>query len=114
MPNRTEVAAELARLRAEIERIDDIAGEPDPEPAPAPTAQADTDDSPASETDADAVFAELEQLLAPHGVDSAEIAALVEQFRDELEDLPRERPLVALIGAFALGFLVGRLTKRGV
>lgn len=105
MTSRAELTEELRHLRAEMDRLDEKvavepASTPDPEPAPEP------------EPDPE-VEAELAQILSAYGVDLEDIQELGAQFRTELENLPRDRPLVALLGAFALGVVVGRMTKRG-
>lgn len=54
---------------------------------------------------------EIERVLASHGVSVDEIEALAGQLWEELDTLPQNKPLITAIGAFALGFLLGRMTK---
>lgn len=54
---------------------------------------------------------ELERLLEPLGVSGKDVEALTDQLWKELDTLPQNKPLITAIGAFGLGFLLGRMTK---
>lgn len=51
------------------------------------------------------------QVLSDHGIDADAIDTLGKQFLDELVTLQKEKPLVVLLGAFALGCVVGRALR---
>ena len=42
---------------------------------------------------------------------SEEIEKMLSQLSDELGDFPQNKPLLTALGAFALGFAFGRMTK---
>ena len=107
MASRSELATELSSLRAEVEKLraEDRRARTERDPEPVPPEPEDTPEI------ATQIEAELARILAPYGIELDDIEDLAAQFRAEMENLPRERPLTAMVGAFALGLLVGRLTK---
>lgn len=121
MATRAEMQAELETLRAKLAERD-ARGEPAPAPTPpektdekandgdAPPATSDRADPDARESEAD-VRSELDRLLHPLGVSSEELDALADQFWKELDSLPQNKPLLTAIGAFGLGFVLGRMTR---
>lgn len=129
MATRAEMQAELETLRAKLAERD-ARGEPAPAPTPpektdekanektdekandgdAPPAPPDRAAPDARESEAD-VRSELDRLLHPLGVSSEELDALADQFWKELDSLPQNKPLLTAIGAFGLGFVLGRMTR---
>lgn len=55
---------------------------------------------------------EVERLLKEHGVDADELKGLAESFLAELRDLSIKKPLLTATGAFLLGFLAGRASRK--
>ena len=55
---------------------------------------------------------QVEHLLEEHGVDVDELKGLWENFVKELKDLPAQKPLVTVFGAFLLGFIAGRSSRK--
>ena len=51
-------------------------------------------------------------LLTQHGLDADELKGLWEHFLEELKDLPAKKPLVTVFGAFLLGFIAGRTSRK--
>lgn len=89
MATKAELESELADLKRQL------AERPKPEPAPEVTPESDieTSDAVASEaTNEDAIDWE------------AELGELVEQF----DDLTHKKPLLFALGAFTIGYLLGR------
>ncbi|MEM6576906.1 MAG: hypothetical protein AAF678_00310 [Pseudomonadota bacterium] len=117
MATRAEMEAELKMLRAKMAE-----SEIDRENAPPPTPPDETEEtndppvssaaagSPADDERAE-VRTELDRLLTPLGVSQEELDELARQFWKELDTLPQNKPLLTAIGAFGLGFLVGRMTR---
>lgn len=131
MATRAEMEAELKSLREKMAELDAIETE-EAEAAErarqeaAREAESPAEDTPdqsedAGEPTADApnkssngfemARSELDRLLAAHGLSAAEIEGLADQLWSELDTLPQNKPLVTAIGAFALGFMLGRMTK---
>ena len=110
MATRAELMAELDMLRAKMAELEaedaDTAKAEDP-PSDDPPDEPATDE----ETGLAAAQSELERILAPHGVSVEDIESLADQLWTELGSLPQNKPLVTAIGAFALGFVLGRATK---
>ena len=99
-------------LRAKMAELDEFEGASNATQMEEPV-QEETQAEPTfgSKTGLSDAASELERILAPHGVSVSEIEALAEQFWEELDTLPQKKPLLTAIGAFALGFLLGRMTK---
>lgn len=92
MPTKAELEAELAELRAELEEATRTRGD--------------------KLRDKAAASAEgLRDMLKESGIDTASLDQMGPQLLDELGRLQKERPLVTLIGAFALGFVAGRALR---
>ncbi|MDK3072603.1 hypothetical protein QO034_05730 [Sedimentitalea sp. JM2-8] len=90
MATKAELEAELAELRQKMEQ------------KVSETVEA------AARTDAPEAFAEM---LSRHGIGSEEISQLWTKLSDELGPLTQNKTLMAAIGAFGLGFVLGRLSK---
>ncbi|MFD3191442.1 hypothetical protein ACFMPD_14350 [Sedimentitalea sp. HM32M-2] len=99
MATKAELEAELADLRAELERSRERLEETAADAAAAATSV--VQEAPAALVD----------LLRAQGVGADEIAALWQRLSDELGGLPQNKPLLTAIGAFGLGFLLGRMSK---
>lgn len=59
----------------------------------------------------DLVTEKVQQILSEHGIDADTMETMGKQFLDELLALQKEKPLVFLVGAFAVGCIVGRSFK---
>lgn len=90
MATKAELEAELAELRKQMEQKVSEAAEA------------------VSRNDAPDAFAEM---LSRHGIGSDEISQLWNKFSEELGPLTQNKTLMAAIGAFGLGFVLGRLSK---
>lgn len=97
MATKAELEAELAALKAELARDRAEAQ------ANAATPAAPDDDGTATSRPEG-----LHQLLADNGIDVDSVEAFGSDLSKQLVALQKEQPIVVLIGAFALGCLVGR------
>jgi hypothetical protein len=105
----TAAVSELKKQMSEIpeesspEKVDNENGSSQEQP-----------EEPIEETsgDHDLQLKDVEHLLEEHGVDVDELKGLWKQFLNELKDLPTKKPLVTVFGAFLLGYLAGRMSKR--
>ncbi|PCH70097.1 MAG: hypothetical protein COC12_08720 [Rhodobacteraceae bacterium] len=88
MVTKAELEAELAQLKSELKRRD--------EPA--------VPDKPAKPTE----VADLRGLMDEHGLNTDTLDALRENLLEELGALQKDKPLVVLAAALALGFIIGR------
>ncbi len=105
MATKAELAAELANLKAEMERRDAIPDTiPDEDTRPS---QSDPQPDPDQERQTGA----WNRMLASHGLDPDDTRALLGQLSEELGDLPANKPLITAIAAFGLGFVLGRMSK---
>ena len=93
MATKAEIEAELADLKAKMAEAEPAATRPGgtPEPDEPATAWAD--------------------LLKSQGIDPGDLETLWQQLSEELGDLPQNKPLLTAIGAFGLGFALGRMSK---
>lgn len=100
MATKAELEAELAALKHQMDEQTASTSQtapPDgapPEDAPAPMAEGDQD-----------LSATLDALKA------GDVAGLAGQIEHELKDLSLNKPVMTALGAFALGFVVGRASK---
>lgn len=99
MATKAELQAELADLKQEMRQGGEDAKKGEPP-------QRSSKSDPASSDKSDP-----QQLLVGHGVDAETVEALGENLLDGLKTLQKEKPLVVLVAAFALGLLVGRASK---
>ena len=105
MATKAELEAELAALKAEVETL-----AKDRSSAPRSESERGVEDAHEGETPPDHAAA-LHKLLHECGIDHDEIEGLWEQFLAELEDLQQNKPVFLALGAFALGFVLGRSSK---
>ena len=109
MTTRAEMAAETDHLRARVtareaqnktgnQTGNETGGQATDQPATEP------ETPPAPEHD-------WHQTLAAFGIGETDAKALFEQFTKELGDLPRTKPLLTVVAAFGLGFVLGRASK---
>jgi hypothetical protein len=90
MATKAELEAELADLRKKMEETASRAADA------------------ASGVEPPAAFADM---LSRHGIESADISDLWAKLSDELGPLTQNKTLMAAIGVFGLGFVLGRLSK---
>ena len=103
MTTKAELEAELAELRQQMDE--------DPDASEA-EAEADTGQEAQPEVDSDGTgHPALDRILHDHGISPEEIRGLMDQFNKELGHLPQSKPLLTALGAFALGFALGRMSK---
>jgi hypothetical protein len=99
MATKAELESELADLKQEMRQRGEETKKDEPP-------QGSSKSEPASSEKSD-----LQQLLLSHGVDAETVEALGENLLDEIKALQKEKPLVVLVAAFALGLLVGRASN---
>jgi hypothetical protein len=99
MATKAELESELADLKQEMRQRSEEIKKDEP-------AEGTSKSEPASSDKSD-----LQQLLVGHGVDAETVEALGENLLDEFKTLQKDKPLVVLVAAFALGLLVGRASK---
>lgn len=99
MATKTELEEELALLRQQNEALRSEAE------------QAQTADTPQDAGSDLHLPTQLSEALAEHGIDATDIEAMGNQLVDEMIKLHKEHPLVALLGVFAVGCIVGRAFK---
>lgn len=103
MATKAELEAELAKLRSELSDLkstpraaaDDVGDE---------VADADSEPKDASVEDHKAVVEALQE---------GDLESIVQALMDELEDLPSRKPLLTALGAFIVGYLIGRTGSKG-
>jgi hypothetical protein len=96
MATKAELEAEVAGLKEESRQRDST-------PPPDAETAASSDASRAA-----AMPEGLQRALSEHGIDGQAIETMGAQLVDELVALQKEKPLVVLLGAFAVGCIVGR------
>lgn len=55
---------------------------------------------------------DVESIFSEHEFDTDEVKRLLDKFLNELKDFSTDKPLITALGAFALGFVVGRNSHR--
>lgn len=93
MATKAQLEAELAELRAQLAK-----------------AQSDADQT-ADQPDSDEPRGVFDDMMTRYGLNHGELDALWAQFSKELGDFPTQKPMLTTIAAFALGVMLGRLTK---
>lgn len=96
MATKAELEAELASLKSRLEERDLAAA----------GAIGDLDDQPGSETGA-----KVREALKEHGIDTDALGEFGETLGQNLSDLQKNNPLIALTLVFALGFIAGRASR---
>ncbi|GGH24070.1 hypothetical protein SAMN05444007_103449 [Cribrihabitans marinus] len=92
MPTKAELEKEISQLKAKAtEKV------PDPRKIEVP--------------DKDELKDGFRNLLEAQGIQPDEIEALWSDFRQQIADVPRDKPLMTAIAAFGLGFVLGRMSK---
>ena len=99
MATKTELEAELERLRAQNEALRSEASV---------ASNKNVSDDPQGETD---TMNSLKKLLDEHGIDGENIDVLRTQLTDEFTKLQKEYPIAILLSVFVLGFVAGRTFK---
>lgn len=103
MATKAELERELAELRRQMqERPEAVAADPVEEPEPGIEPEAVP-----KGTGNDLI----DQFLKEQGVAMEDIREVMDQFNEELGDLPQNKPLLTALGAFAIGFVLGRMSK---
>ncbi len=99
MATKAELEVELAALRRELKQRDDE----DKSPSSDVVAAKPADQSP----DANGI----QQLLDEHGINAETVDAFKDNLLEELTELQKDKPLVILVAALALGIVIGRAFK---
>jgi hypothetical protein len=108
MVRKKEMTAAVRDLKEQLSEGSD-------QPAQTKTETDNNDPQPSAEEIKDAShpqIEEVERLLKEHGVDADELKGLAESFLAELKDLSAKKPLLTATGAFLLGFLAGRASRK--
>lgn len=112
MATRSEMEAELYALKAKMAELDKLEKEATEEQAqPAPEPVTEPPDETAPRASLKEAKSEIQRLLEPYGLSEETLEELATEFWNELDALPQNKPLITAIGAFALGFVLGRMTK---
>lgn len=101
MATKAELEAELAILKQKL------ADRPALEDRKRTTNSGDTGGS-QDRGSRDALLPDLEKILSDHGYDAPDIEALWDQLSKEVKDLTDNKPLMTVVVAFVLGYLLGR------
>ena len=94
MATKAELEAELKALREQLEEQQDSDAD-------------ESDTQPSSGLD----VASLKRTLADAGLAPEDIEAVWDQLSTELGNLQQKNPMLTLVGTFALGFMLGRMSK---
>jgi len=62
--------------------------------------------------DAEIELKDVERVLKEHGLEIDDLKGFWDQISAELKDLPTKKPLVTALGAFLIGFLAGRISRK--
>jgi hypothetical protein len=100
MATKADLEAELAQLKSELKRRDERDKATD---ATDPTVAAKPD-KPTDPGEPD----DLRQLLDEHGLNADTLDTLRENLLQELDALQKDKPLLVLAAALALGIIIGR------
>lgn len=110
MKTKAELEAELEALKAELahQKNTRTTG---PQDAAGSSEQADSKPEPGPEPGSEK--AALADFLKSQGIDTGELdlEKLWRQLSDEMGGFARERPALAAVAVFALGFVLGRISK---
>ncbi|MGR3661513.1 MAG: hypothetical protein ACU0CA_10080 [Paracoccaceae bacterium] len=99
MATKAELEVELAELRREMKQRDK---------APKPRgSNVDTENDKGRTPEPEG----LQQLLDEHGIDAESVGVFKANLLEELTELQKEKPLVILVAALALGIIIGRTFK---
>ncbi|WP_068113340.1 hypothetical protein [Tropicimonas marinistellae] len=96
MATKAELEAELEKLRAEMAAR--------PEPALGAKASSEQTRTEAAET-------ALDRFLSDHDLKIDDFENLLKRLSEEVGGLPQHKPILTALGAFALGFFAGRMSK---
>ena len=99
MATKAELEAELISLKHELKGRETPSESRD-----------DAPEDPVAE-DGSSQVVRLKDALKGHGIDADDLGAVGERLVQELSQLQKEKPIVVLIAAFALGCIVGRASK---
>lgn len=102
MATKAELERELADLRRQINERPET---DETEGGDAATPQGEEDKA------ASTGHPTIDHLLKGQGIAADEIQQLLDQLNEELGQLPQEKPLLTALGAFGLGFVLGRMSR---
>ncbi|MEP2029046.1 MAG: hypothetical protein ABJI96_10120 [Paracoccaceae bacterium] len=101
MATKAQLEAELTKLRSELKKARDT------QTASSPTTSDNADEAdPAPEPGTES--ADILQSLQ-----NGNFEAVLHQLTEELEGLPNRKPLLTALGAFVVGYLIGRTGNKG-
>ncbi len=99
MATKAELEAEVASLRQKNEDLRSAAAQ-----------SSEAEDPQVVSSDAD-LSKQLSNSLKEHGIDTSDLEALGKQLASQVAEAQKEYPLATLVGAFVVGFVVGRALK---
>lgn len=102
MATKAELEAELAKLQSELSDL-----------KAAPRATPDSDEAPAESDAPEAAAPEDHKDDMIGALKDGDIEGIVKSLMDELEDLPSRKPLLTALGAFIVGYMIGRSGSKG-
>jgi len=109
MVNKNKMTTAVSELERELSTPP---GETPSRPASGDAAEPHNEASADIDANADPQLQDVEHLLAQHGLDADEFKGIWEHFLEELKDMPSKKPLVTVFGAFLLGFIAGRGSRK--
>lgn len=104
MATKAELEAELAKLRSEMSAL---------KAAPKAEAAAPVADQGGVEAGEDASPPDEESAGVVEALRGGDLESVVQALMDELEDLPSRKPIMTALGAFVIGYLIGRSGSKG-
>lgn len=103
MTTKAELETELAALRKEMAERDKM--------LETTASERQTEPGPEDKNAAPPRLSMIEDALKQYGIEPDDLDAIWEKLSAELNHLPRDKPILTHAVAFALGFILGRMTK---
>lgn len=112
MVKKDDMQRDVDELRKELTGTAKVDPGTDTAAAP-PNPQAAPDDAkPDSLDDTEINLKDFERVLGEHGLAVDDLKGFWDQISAELKDLPAKKPLVTALGAFLIGFMAGRMSRK--
>lgn len=102
MTTKAELEAELSHLKEQMRQRD----------ASAPPPVNDAEPTAATATDGTGPLSGLTDVLKTHGFGPDDLESIWADINAELDDFTTKKPKLTAVGAFGLGFVLGRMSKK--
>lgn len=112
MATKAELEAELAKLRSEMSALKS-APRANSTDTGADENGAKDGENPSVETRSDSKPSKAEMTDVIESLREGDLESVVQTLMDELEGLPSRKPLLTALGAFIVGYLIGRSGSKG-